>query len=333
MPEIKSRDSSGKTERQERDRVIIGIDLGGTNFRIGAVTVDNQLMNPKVVQTSIVANAFRPLEKVCEIIQEYIQENKLQDLEAVSIGVPSSVENDKETVICTTNIRDRSGKVVFEHVNIAKEIREYFQIPVYVNNDVKNIMVYDIAANHLEKDKVVVGIYIGTGVGAAVTVNGEFLEGKNGAQLDLGHIPYFRGDIPCSCGKTGCCECYVSGWRLQQIRQKYYPGTRIEDMFLRHRDEKPLREFIDACANVYALMATIFNPNTIIAGGGVLEMAGFPRREFEREVGKNTGRDVMSYGFDYVYSKGFVGKGIIGAALYARGRLDSRVEAPVNGKS
>lgn len=126
------------------------------------------------------AEAPRPIEKICEIIEEYKKENKIENVEAISIGVPSSVENDKETVICTTNICDENGEAVFTHTNLAKDIREHFQIPVYINNDVNNILMYDIVSNHLENQKVIVGIYIGTGVGASVVIDGRPLEGKNG---------------------------------------------------------------------------------------------------------------------------------------------------------
>ena len=303
------------------ESVIIGIDLGGTRLRIGAVTSDNKMNAPCVIESSVVANAENPVGKLCEIIKNYMEENQIQRIEAISIGVPSSVENDKETVICTTNIRNQAGEVVFQHTNLAEGIREQLDIPVFVNNDVNNIMLYDIAVNHLEMQKVVVGIYIGTGVGASVVIDGRLLEGKNGAELDLGHIPYFNGDVKCSCGKQGCCECYASGWRLQQIREEFYPDTEIKDMFTRHREDRPLKDFIKACAHVYAIMATIFNPDTLIVGGGVPEMADFPREEFEREVNENTGKDVMSYGFDYLYSQDYIGKGVIGAAIFARKRL------------
>lgn len=303
------------------ENVIIGIDLGGTNLRIGAVTPDNEMLSPSVIKSSAVAYADKPIEKICEIIADYIEKNHIRKVEAISIGVPSSVENDKETVICTTNIRNQEGEAVFSHTNMAEGIRVYFKVPVFINNDVNNILLYDIAANHLEKQKVVVGIYIGTGVGSSVVIDGKPLEGKNGAELDIGHIPYFGGDVRCSCGKTGCCECYASGWRLQELRRQYYPDTEIQDMFTKHKDEKPIKDFIQACAYIYAVMATIFNPDTIIVGGGVPEMADFPREEFERAVNENTGRDVMAYGFDYLYSKEFVGKGVIGAAVFARQRL------------
>ncbi len=302
------------------ENVIIGIDLGGTNLRIGAVGPDNRMKVPSVIGSSVIADAKHPVKELCRIIDEYMKQNGIREIEAISIGVPSSVANDKETVICTTNIRNSAGEVVFSNENIASGIREYFHRPVYVNNDVNNILLYDVAANHLEQKKIVIGIYIGTGVGASVMIDGKALEGKDGAELDLGHIPFFRGDRPCSCGKNGCCECYASGWRLQEIRAQYYPDTEIQDIFTLHGGEKPLKEFVEACAHVYAVMATIFNPDTIIVGGGVMEMKDFPRADFEKAVNASVGTDVMAYGFDYVYSEESVGKGVIGAAIFARKR-------------
>ncbi|MFR8313038.1 MAG: hypothetical protein ACLVBP_12280 [Ruminococcus sp.] len=50
-------------------------------------------------------------------------------------------------------------------------------------------------------------------------------------------------------------------------------------------------------------------------------MKDFPRDTFEKQVNLLTGKDVMSFGFDYVYSQPFSGKGIIGAAIFARSLL------------
>lgn len=303
------------------ERVIIGIDLGGTNLRIGAVTADNRVVNLQVRKSVSIAEAENPAQELCRIIRDYVEENNLSHVEAISIGVPSSVKNDKETVICTTNIRNQKGEPVFVNRNIAKEIREQFHIPVFVNNDINNILLYDVSQYQLMYQKIVIGIYIGTGVGASVLIDGKLLEGKDGAELDIGHLPIYGQSAKCSCGKEGCCECFASGWRLQEIRRCCFPNTRIEDIFVKHREEAPVREFVKACANIFAVMATIFNPDTFVAGGGVIEMEGFPREEFEREVAKMTGKDVMEYGFDYVYSKAFPAKGVIGAAIFAREKM------------
>ncbi len=304
------------------DKMIIGIDLGGTHLRIGAVTQNNELKNPLVFKTAMIANSAEPIGQICDFIETYIKDSELTHIEAISIGVPSSVANDKETVICTTNICRNDGKPLFENINIAKKIREYFNVPVYINNDVNNILLYDAVKYHLIKESIIAGIYIGTGVGASIIIDGKELDGNNGAALDLGHIPYFGGTIKCSCGKIGCCECYASGWRLQEIRKQYYSDTIIDDIFTKHKNDAIIRDFVKACAYVYAVVATIFNPAALVVGGGVMEMKDFPRELFEKYVGDLTGKDVMANGFKYIYSQKFVGKGIIGAALFARKQMN-----------
>lgn len=299
-------------------KMIIGIDLGGTNLRIGAVDSDNHVWFCEKKSSRRLAKAEDPMKEFIEVIDEYRKENRITDIEAISIGVPSSVANDKETVICTTNIQNDNGEPVFVNRNMARDIKNFFHVPVYVNNDTNNILLYDVMSHKLNEQSVVVGIYVGTGVGAAVLMNGQMLDGKDGAALDIGHMPFYHGEASCSCGKRGCCECYASGWRLEEIREQYYPDTDIWNLFVEHGGEAPLREFICSCAHVFAVMATIFNPSAMIAGGGVMEMEGFPQEEFEREVKEHTGKDVMSYGFRLLYSEDTESKGIIGAALFAR---------------
>ena len=73
--------------------VIIGIDLGGTNLRIGAVTPDNEMKNPSVIKSFYIANAHNPVIKLCEIIEKYRVSKRNRRDRAISIGVPSSVSN------------------------------------------------------------------------------------------------------------------------------------------------------------------------------------------------------------------------------------------------
>lgn len=301
------------------EKVIIGIDLGGTNLRIGGVTPGNEMLAPSAISSTLIANADQPVQALCGVIQDYIKANRLPMVEAVSIGVPSSVARDKETVICTTNIRNRQGRPVFDHTNIALELRNRLGVPVFVNNDVNNILLYDVAANHLEGQQMVVGIYIGTGVGAAVLAGGRLLEGKDGAELDLGHIPFFEVRPFAAAGKEDAVSAMPPAGGCRRFA--YYPDTEIQDLFTCPSGEPPLRRFVEDCAYIYAIMTTIFNPDSLIAGGGVMEMKDFPRSDFERLVNEKTGIDVMSYGFRYIYSESYVGKGVIGAAVFARRRM------------
>lgn len=296
---------------------IIGLDIGGTNLRIGAVNAQEEVVASKICESEIVSKADDPIKTLGGIIQDFIADNHIENVRAVSIGVPSSVANDSETVICTTNMKDKSGKPVFQNTNIASSLMEEINYPVFVNNDTSNILIYDVFRNHLQDKRMVIGIYIGTGVGASVLIDGKLMKGADGVALDLGHIPYYKGEDPCSCGKSGCCECYASGWKLQQIRSQYYPDEDIKTLYVNHAGDEPLQEFLYSCSHVFSVMATIFNPDTVIAGGGVLEMESFPREQFEQLVKKNTGLDVMGYGFDLLFSKSNAEKGIVGAAIFA----------------
>ena len=259
---------------------IIGLDIGGTNLRIGAVSENKEIIVSKIMDTDIVSKAEQPLEMLCSIIQTFIKENDLDEISAVSIGVASSVANDFETVICTTNMRNDRGEPVFENTNLAAYLREHLNLPVYVNNDTSNILFCDVFRNNLEDRKLVVGIYIGTGVGASVLIDGKLLKGANGAALDLGHIPFFKGEDLCVCSKHGCCECYASGWKLEKLLDEKYPGESIRKIFVDHGDDPALQDFVYSCSHVFSIMATIFNPDTIVYGGGVIDMEGFPHEKF-----------------------------------------------------
>ena len=294
-------------------------------MRIGAVSEKKKVIVSKILDSEIVSKADSPIETLCEIIQNYITENRIENLHAVSIGVPSSVADDNETVICTTNMQDKQGKPIFQNTNIAAYLRKSLNLPVYVNNDTSNILFYDVYNHNLQNRKLVIGIYIGTGVGASVLIDGKSLKGANGAALDLGHIPYYKGKDLCSCSKHGCCECYASGWKLQKIRSTYYPDEDIKNIFVNHSDEEPLQDFLYSCSHVFSVMTTIFNPDTVIAGGGVIEMNGFPKKRFEEMVKTNTGLDVMNFGFDLIYSNSNVEKGIVGAAIFAEQMMEKKI--------
>ena len=305
-------------------RTIIGLDIGGTNLRIGAVNENKEIIVSQIMDSDLISKAEDPLEKLSSIIQSFLDENNLSDISAVSIGVASSVANDNETVICTTNMRNGRGEPVFERTNVAEYLRAHLGLPVFINNDTSNILFYDVNRKNLEDRKLVLGIYIGTGVGASVIIDGKQFKGANGVALDLGHVPYYKGEDPCTCSKHGCCECYASGWKLEKLLDEYYPGECIRHIFRDHGDEPPLQEFVYSCSHIFSVMATIFNPDTVIYGGGVTDMEGFPKEKFEQLVKENTGLDVMSFGFELIHSCPHKEKGIIGSAIFAEQMLNKR---------
>lgn len=93
--------------------IIIGIDLGGTNCRIGAVDENNNLSTPHIYKTKLLADSASPVTTLYKMIENYIKKAHIYNITAISIGVPSSVQPDKSTVICTTNIMEPKRRSCF----------------------------------------------------------------------------------------------------------------------------------------------------------------------------------------------------------------------------
>ena len=140
---------------------------------------------------------------------------------------------------------------------------------------------WDKYEQKIADDGIGIGIYIGTGVGNAIFINGKPLAGKDGAAGELGHIPMIGGKEQCGCGNLGCSECYASGWKLVQIKDKCFPETTMNELFVKHSNSHILREYVDAIACVACSEINILNPDSIIFGGGVINMKGFPKELLE----------------------------------------------------
>lgn len=296
--------------------MIIGIDVGGTNVRIGLVGCDYSLQNScEVVSSRRFCMADHPIEEFGNIILKYIKKHEISKVDAISIGVPATVKTDFRTIYVAPNLKNAEGKPIFDHKNLAAELEERFQCSVYINKDVNNLLYYDVYKNQM--DGIVAGCYIGTGIGSAVIIDGNLLYGKNGVAMDMGHVSLFRDNENCSCGKRGCAETRGSGKALMKMWENYYSEYSINEIFTIYGQEKRIRQFISDCAHIPAIMAATFNPKYMVCGGGVIEMQDFPRRFFEEEILRQTTPAVASFPPTFFYSEKQEERGVIGAAYFA----------------
>ncbi len=309
---------------------IIGIDIGGTNFRIGAINTDGSMHTLKIVRSRFIGEGNKPLPAIADMINKYLEEQNIsrENVLYVSIGVPGTVDKDGKRAISVPNIMNEKGEHILDNLNISDEISEIISIPVSVNKDVNNLLAYDVYTQGMEKENIVVGCYIGTGFGGSIRINGKFLSGKNGVANEIGHIPFYKGEDYCTCGKKACAECYASGRVLQNIRTEHFPDVYIGDLFVDNSNHPALVDFIYACSLPIATQVNIFDPDCVIIGGGVVEMAGFPKQKLLDEVLKNTRSPIPAQTLNIRYAKQSDNKGVVGAALNII--MDKNVEVANN---
>jgi allose kinase len=298
---------------------IIGVDVGGTNIRIGAVDATSKMHQSEIFASKLIQGPKAP-EILLRYLKQYIDSLNVQ-VRAVSIGFPSTINRSRTMVINTPNLDG------FNNVNICKLYETELTVPVLLEKDATMLLYYDIYANQIKNNGVVIGIYIGTGLGNSILVDGKPLVGHDGVACELGHIPVLgRNDI-CGCGLTGCLELYAGGKGLERMCREAFPETKIKEVFSQHADSPLIQKYICDIADAVVIELNLFNPDCIILGGGVLAMKDFPLQLLKKTILSKTRRPVPGDNLQLVISEAknpF--NGVVGASLYAQKELERRNE-------
>ena len=287
---------------------VIGLDIGGTNLRIGLVR-DGALARGDVFATHETFAEGDEIDHLAKLIEAF---RGGEPIDAVSVGFPSSIAADGKTVLNPPNIVKKDGRHAFKGRNVADPLMQMLGVRVRIDKDANHLLRYDAHAAGAEG--VLVGCYIGTGFGSAAMIGGRFVKGRHGSAMEAGHIPFFRGDRACGCGKTGCAECYASGRAAKNMLDTAYPGLSFAEVFRSRADEAPVAELIEAIAVTVATLANIFDPHMLFLGGGVLSDE-FPRDRLVSAILRHALAPYPRDGLDLRFSRHDAFAGVVGAAL------------------
>jgi len=158
---------------------ILGIDMGGTNIRAGLV-VDGKPRNVVSVPTPANSSKDVVIDQLCRLIAAFSSET----FDAIGIGVPTVVDVEKGIVYNATNIKD------WKEVPLKAILEEKFNVPVYINNDANCFAAGEKHFGKAHGYKSVVGLVLGTGLGAGLILNDRLYEGKNCGAGELCNLPF-----------------------------------------------------------------------------------------------------------------------------------------------
>jgi glucokinase len=226
---------------------IIGVDVGGTKISAGLVA-DEQIIRKTVLPTPF----DRPQNEVVHALIQAIEEVFDPEIKGIGIGVPGLVDLKEQTVIDVVNIPS------WESVPLPELISDYFNKPVYVNNDAN---CFALGEKYFGKGKPYanfVGVTIGTGLGAGIIINNHLYSGRLCGAGEFGCIYYRDKTI----------EAYASG---QFMRDKGIDG---KVLFKRATigDPVALKVFETLGQHIGRAVANILfalAPEAVIFGGSV----------------------------------------------------------------
>ncbi len=301
--------------------VIIGIDIGGTHLRIGAVDHAGQVACFEKRESREVCGDAGSALRLIALIRDYLARNGLaKRAAALAVGFPSTVSRDKRTVYSSPNL-PLGGENGLDGQDVVALLETALNLPVFLDKDTIFLLQYDLVRLNLRDKGCTIGIYYGTGIGNAIFLNGKFLIGKHGVAGELGHIPYYGSTNLCGCGSRGCAETHAGGYVLRNLWREHFSNEPFCELFVRHSEDARILKFVEAMAIPFATELNLFDPDQVIIGGGVVEMAGFPMellltflREFVRKP--YPGED-----FSLIRASAAPETGVVGAAYYAMERL------------
>lgn len=307
--------------------MILGMDIGGTNIRAGLVDKDYRVWNFVIESSTAVFNSQNSIDRLIDFISGYCAKYAGGKMpRAISIGFPSTLDKNRKRLLSSPNIRG------FDDVDIVKIIKETLKVPVFIDRDANMLILYDIYYHKIKDADVIIGCYIGTGIGNAVCINGELLTGKNGVAAELGHIPVLGRKEKCTCGNEACLEIYASGKYLEDLQKKRFSRTPIDKLFTRHKDSPHILEFIDYLSIPIAIEINIFDPDYIIIGGGIVQMEDFPMELFLHNIRRHSRKPYPEVNLQFIFSAENRENGVIGAGIHGYRILEKEISYDRAGK-
>jgi glucokinase len=244
-----------------KNQKFIGVDLGGTNVRAGLVK------NGRIVtlQARAISSKAKPqviINEVCETIASVFQPG----VRGIGIGVPSAVDA-KGVVHSVANIPS------WRAVPLRKILERRFGVPAFVNNDAKCFALGELHFGEGRGYKNLVGLIVGTGMGAGVIIDGKLFLGTNHGAGEVGHIPYLKGDFEHYC--SGRFFKREFGLDAFAIQKRADAGDRKAQMMF--------AAFGEHFANAIMAVLYAYDPEIIVLGGGVSH--AYPYFEKRMRVG------------------------------------------------
>jgi glucokinase len=260
----------------------IGVDLGGTKMLLGVLDASSQVVWESRERSTQLDEAG-----LVELMVREIEEARTEHpgVEAIGLGIPATIDHAKGLAISAVNLP-------IESLPIRDLLAERTGLPVFVDNDANVAALAEHLRGAARDARDVVMLTIGTGIGGGLILGGEIYRGRNGAGAELGHVVIDMNGPPCqgNCPNRGCVETFASGTALGRegseaaerepgsaLGRLRAEGGRVDGRAVTEAAQAGDRTAIGVFDLVgrrlgvaLASFANVFEPQTIVIGGGVM---------------------------------------------------------------
>jgi glucokinase len=267
----------------------IGIDLGGTKIQVVAVDGDDAVVADVKVPTPgdggvAVADAIAGAVRALGVA--------ISDVEGVGIGAPGVIDRATGTILRAPNLSITSATPL---THLVADALGLDAASVAMDNDVNAATIAEARHGAAEGARDALCVFVGTGVGGGLVIDGELRRGPRGLTGEIGHMIVRDGGRPCGCGGLGHLEAYAGRRCLEAEARRLHGGGRTTKLVELARDgkmkssafEKALaagdevaRELLDEAAEALgaalASAVALVDLELVVLGGGLAGRLGPP---------------------------------------------------------
>jgi len=270
----------------EESELRIGIDIGGSKIAAGLVNRRGRVVSKKRISVEKQKAYVKVRDDIALLIDKLVMENGIEKTRIERIGIASAGQIDNKTgnILFSPNLG-------WQNVPLRADLEEICCVKTSIENDVNAAIYGEWRFSLLKCACNVLGVYIGTGVGGGIIIDGKVYRGFSNVGGEVGHITLNPYGYPCNCGNTGCFEAYCGGsYIAERARQGLKSGYRgklwgilggnpdilhvghIEEGYLLGDElcETLWREVIEYMGAALASLVNLLNPEIIVLGGGVV---------------------------------------------------------------
>jgi glucokinase len=281
------------------DKIVLAVDLGGTNLRMAAVGAGGEVVarsksaTPRSVDPRDIVDAIVASARDCHDpgAPEY-------HIQAIGIAIPAMSIGEGGIVNKAANLPSLDGFA------LAPAVAEKLGVPAVLENDANAAAIGEnwIGASRGIPNSICVTL--GTGVGGGIILNGSTLRGPDWSAGEIGHICVEPLGPPCGCGSNGCVEQYSSATAIVRMAREIkgnYPASELHgkpqlsafDVYEAGKSGDELAGEVFRLMGQYlgialAGLINVLNPEVIVIGGGVAAgwdlFIGHVRDEIEKRA-------------------------------------------------
>lgn len=264
----------------------VGVDIGGTKIVAGLASEAGRVIRRMETRTEAKNGYSWVLDTVVRLINDLLADAgvKKNHIRTVGLACAGQIDARRKAVLVSPNLN-------WQNKRLGRDVEQVLRLPVSLENDVNAATYGEWRFGLKKKGRNVVGIFLGTGVGGGLILDGRLFRGSRNVAGELGHITLNPHGYACRCGNQGCFEAYCGGsYLVDRVRERLnqgYQGELLEivkgDLYALqathvevgyYRGDELCRqvwgEVIEYLGAGLQSVANLLNPDVILLGGGVI---------------------------------------------------------------